>query len=135
MSIGTQAIKGATAIKLVVVVFMMVVGFTLFDSKYLSPFIPTEHEFEPNGDDEDSGLTSKTSFGLNGVIAGATQAFFGFVGFDEVCCMAAQTKDASRVMPKAVLGTIAGVTVLSAGASLALVSMVSYEDISASGML
>ena len=35
--------------------------------------------------------------------------------------MAAQAKDGQRIMPKAVLGTIAGVTVLSSLASLALV--------------
>jgi amino acid transporter len=44
--------------------------------------------------------------------------------------MAAQAKDGQRIMPKAVLGTIAGVTVLSSLASLALVGCLDYNHIS-----
>ena len=40
-------------------------GFTAFNSKNLTPFIPSE-------------------FGFNGVARGATSAFFGYMGYDEV---------------------------------------------------
>eukprot|EP00501_MAST-03F_sp_TOSAG23-6_P000607 GSMAST32.ASY1.ANO1.628.1 assembled CDS len=119
-SISTRVIKVATVFKVILVIFIMIVGFIHFDISNVSPIVP-------NTKDKENGLHSFPSFGFTG----ATQAFFGFVGFDEVCCMAAQTQDTRRVMPKAVLGTIAGVTVLSAGASLALVGMSDYKNISA----
>ena len=31
-----------------------------------------------------------------------------FIGYDEVCCMAAEAKDQRRALPIAVLGTVAG---------------------------
>ena len=130
MSIGKRAIKLATVIKVILVIFMIIVGACIFDSSLLTPLIPPEHEFIPSASDRESGLQEKMSFGMAGVFAGATQAFFGFVGFDEVCCMAAQTKDSRKIMPRAVLGTIVGVTVLSTIASLTLVASVPYSDIS-----
>ena len=130
LSLGTKTIKVITAVKVILVLFMIIAGFTLFNSENLSPLVPPPHEFQPSGSDKEGGLKALKSFGINGILMGATQAFFGFVGFDEVCCMAAQTKNAKKIMPKAVVGTIAGVTVLSAGATLALVAMVSYTEIS-----
>ena len=130
MSLGKRAIKVATIAKVILVIFMIIVRASIFDSSLLKPLIPPEHEFVPSASDRESGLKEMMSFGMTGIFAGATQAFFGFVGFDEVCCMAAQTKDSRRIMPIAVIGTIVGVTVLSTIASLMLVATVPYSDIS-----
>ena len=130
MSIGTKAINFVTVLKVCLVLFMIIAGATRFDSSLLDPLVPPAHEFLPNTEDVSNGLSEMPSFGVGGVMAGATQAFFGFVGFDEVCCMAAQAKDGQRIMPRAVLGTIAGATVLSASAALVLVGLVDYTVIS-----
>ena len=103
MNLGKRAIKVATIAKVILVIFMIIVGASIFDSSLLKPLIPPEHEFVPSASDRESGLKEMMSFGMTGIFAGATQAFFGFVGFDEVCCMAAQTKDSRRIMPIAVL--------------------------------
>lgn len=51
---------------------------------------------------------------MAGVMRGATACFFGFVGYDEVCCMSAEAVDARHVVPKAVFGTIVIVTLVRA---------------------
>jgi len=58
--------------------------------------------------------------GTTGIVDGATLLFFGFVGFDEVCCLASRSKDPARTMPRAIAGTLLGATVISGGAQLAL---------------
>lgn len=130
--VGTTFVKGMTVLKVLLVLFMIVVGLSLFSGEYLIPFLPKAHDFVPNPDDTQGGLTARNSFGIPGLLSGATSCFFGFIGFDEVCCMAAQVKNGGKVMPIAVCGTIAGVTALSTLASIALVGMASYADISAS---
>jgi amino acid transporter len=56
-------------------------------------------------------------------LRGSTSAFFGYLGYDEVCCLAAEAKDPQRVLPQAVFGTIGTVTVLYSLAALAIAGM------------
>ena len=62
--------------------------------------------------------------GIGGMISGTSLLFFGFIGFDEVCCMAGKAANPKKVMPKAILGTllIAAVCSMSAQFSLTLMS-------------
>eukprot|EP01035_Chromulina_nebulosa_P018395 gene18395-24096_t len=82
-----------------------------------------------------SGAAVASSWGnkvqewINGVFRGAASCFFGYIGYDEVCCMAAEAKDPQRVLPQAVLGTIAIVTVFYTLAALALIGMQNYQSI------
>lgn len=39
-----------------------------------------------------SNLTPFFPYKVSGVMKGATTAFFGYVGFDEVCCLAAEVQ-------------------------------------------
>jgi len=58
--------------------------------------------------------------GSAGVIDGATLLFFGFIGFDEVCCLASKAQDPARAVPRAIGGTLLGATLVSGCAQLAL---------------
>jgi len=89
LSLGKHLVNAMTIIKIVLIIFMTTAAFTAFESENLSPFIPPE-------------------FGAGGVLTGGTAAFFGFIGFDEVCCMAGEAKNPTKIMPKAVVGTIIG---------------------------
>lgn len=113
LSVGVQESKAVTnfftLLKVFVVLFMMVGGFWLWDSSNLQPFMP---------------------FGVEGTLRGATSSFFAFLGYDEVCCLAAESKHPGRDMPRAVLWTIGIVTMLYILASLALVGMLSSTEIS-----
>ncbi|KAF0684927.1 Aste57867_23171 [Aphanomyces stellatus] len=104
-------INVVTATKVAVVLFIIAAGYAATSSANLTPFIP------------DRSVDDK-SFGTKGMILGASQAFFGYVGFDEVCCMAAEAKNPRKIMPRAVIGTILGTMFLSCFASLALSGMV-----------
>ena len=54
---------------------------------------------------------------------GATTSFFGYLGYDEVCCVAGEAIDPTRNVPKAVMMTIMGAAVLYFFASTALTGM------------
>jgi amino acid transporter len=115
LSIGVQESKNVTNVftilKVTLVVFMVVGGFWLWDSSHVTPFfIPV--------------------MGVAGTLRGATSSFFAYLGYDEVCCLASEAKNPKQDMPKAVLLTIAIVTGLYVLASLALVGMVDYSQIS-----
>ncbi|KAF0719669.1 Aste57867_883 [Aphanomyces stellatus] len=108
---GKLFINIVTSTKVVVVLFIIVAGFTATKRANLSPFIPDRS-------------ADGSMYGTPGMLLGASSAFFGYVGFDEVCCMAAEAKNPRRVMPRAVIGTILGTMFLSCFASLALSGMV-----------
>ncbi|TYZ60967.1 hypothetical protein PybrP1_005322 [[Pythium] brassicae (nom. inval.)] len=118
---GKAFVNTVTIIKVVVVLFIIVVGFAAMDVDNLSPFVPKEVTSAEDG---------STSFGFQGVITGASQAFFGYVGFDEVCCLSGETKNPKKVMPIAVMSVVIGTTVLSTLCSLVLSGMVPYVDAS-----
>jgi APA family basic amino acid/polyamine antiporter len=51
---------------MLLIAFMVAVGLSFLNPEYFTPFAP---------------------YGGKGVLRGATSCFFGFVGYDEVCCM------------------------------------------------
>ncbi|KAG7400681.1 hypothetical protein PHYBOEH_004728 [Phytophthora boehmeriae] len=112
---GKWFVNTITTIKVFVVLFIIVVGFTFMNSDNLSPFVPERQEV-------DGSMT----FGAQGIITGASSAFFGYTGFDEVCCLAAEAKNPKKIMPLAVIGVVTGTMFLSAFASLALSGMIPY---------
>ncbi|CAK4159998.1 unnamed protein product [Aphanomyces euteiches] len=109
---GKFFINAITVTKVAVVLFIIIAGFAATKSSNFSPFVPERID---------------GAFGVQGVFLGASQAFFGFVGFDEVCCMAAETRNPRSIMPRAVIGTILGTMFLSCFASLALSGMLPYD--------
>ncbi len=105
------------ALKVSLVLFVIVAGATHFDAANVRPFIV------PEGDD------AQLVGGWRGVLIGTTTAFFGFIGFDEVCCLSLEAVRPKRDVPLAVLGTIGIITVLYVLASLVLTGMVHYSEI------
>lgn len=69
-------------------------------------------------------------FGTAGILRGATSSFFGYIGFDEICCIAGESKDPVRDLPRAVILTLIIVTTLYIAASIGLAGMVPYADVS-----
>ncbi|KAL7554915.1 hypothetical protein ACHAWF_018471 [Thalassiosira exigua] len=100
-----------TWMKVFLVVFMTVGGFLLFDASNFKPFVPPE-------------------FGTSGVLRGSVSSFFGYLGFDAVCCVAGEAKNAERNLPLSIMITLSIVTTLYIAAAIALVGMQPYTDIS-----
>jgi len=102
-----------TWLKVTLVLFMTIAGLCLMDTSNLRPFIPPQ-------------------YGITGVIRGATSSFFGYLGYDGVCCVASEAINPQTNVPKAVLITLALVTGLYILAALSLTGMVPYINISPS---
>lgn len=96
-----------TVIKMLIVAFMVAGGLFLYR---------TPKEFAP--------------FGPSGIARGATTSFFGYLGYDEVCCVAGEAKNPKQDMPRAVLGTLVIVTLCYILAAISLTGMVDYAEIS-----
>mmetsp|Transcript_37982 Transcript_37982/g.114774 ORF Transcript_37982/g.114774 Transcript_37982/m.114774 type:complete len:581 (+) Transcript_37982:85-1827(+) len=69
-----------------------------------------------------------------GTVEGATLLFFGFIGFDEVCCMAAKADSPSTTMPRALGGTLLGAMLFSGLAQAALATLVPIDPANPQGM-
>ena len=106
-----RVVNAFTIFKLVLVAFMIVVGFAHSRQQNWAPFLPP-------------------TFGVAGIFRGSTSAFFGLLGFDEVVCLAGESVDPKRDLAPSVLLTIAGVSAIYILAALSLSGMQPYQDIS-----
>lgn len=119
MQAGKMLVNVVTMTKISVVVFIIVFGFMKFDAENITPLVPDSHT---NG-------MGQVVFGWPGVFLGASASFFGYIGYDEVCCLAGEAKNPTKNIPRAVIGTILGAATLSTLATFALVGMQKYTDI------
>lgn len=102
------------AIKLVVIILFIVVGATAIHPENYHPFIPAH---QPG-----------TSFGgWQGIMAGASQIFIAYVGFDAIAANTAETKNPQKTMPRGLLGTLVLGTSFFILVSLVLVGMFKYS--------
>ncbi|RLN47801.1 hypothetical protein BBJ28_00023131, partial [Nothophytophthora sp. Chile5] len=126
MQAGKLVVNLVTMTKISVVSFIIVVGLLNFDAANITPFIPEQTVVV-----EEGGTTQSVAFGWPGVLLGASASFYGYIGYDEVCCLAGEAKDPARNIPRAVVGTILGAATLSILATFALVGMQRYTEIDA----
>lgn len=127
-----------TLIKVGIVLFVIVVGFTYLDPANFTPFVPpSEPTTGGAGDVWSQSLVSWATgeaparYGLGGVLSGAALVFFAFIGFDVVATSAEEVKDPQRTLPRGIFGGLLLVTVLYILVSLALTGMVPYSVLAA----
>ncbi|TYZ67575.1 hypothetical protein PybrP1_010807 [[Pythium] brassicae (nom. inval.)] len=127
MQAGKRLVNVVTMTKISVVLFIIVAGLLRFDAANVTPFVPpaTSVVVSPTTATGEAAATVTTTaaFGWPGVFLGASASFFGYIGFDEVCCLAGEATHPTRSIPRAVVGTIVGAALLSTLATLALVGM------------
>jgi len=100
-----------TTFNVCLVLFMSGMSLSLMKRENMTPLFPSE-------------------FGAGGVIRGATSSFFGYIGFDEICCMSGEAINPSKNMPRAIILTLAIVSSLYVTAAFGLTSMVPYNECS-----
>ncbi|MCD6478359.1 MAG: amino acid permease [Candidatus Diapherotrites archaeon] len=66
---------------------------------------------------------------LSGVLSGAALVFFAFIGFEEIVRLSEETKNAKRVVPKALILSITITTLLYVLVAIAAVSIVGWQDL------
>ena len=109
-------------IKVAVVVFFIGIGYFFINYKNYHPFLP------PN-----TGQFG--AFGWSGVLAGAGQIFFAYIGFDAVSTAAQEARNPKRDMPIGIIGSLAICTVLYILYSLVLTGIVNYKDLNVAAPL
>ncbi|MFI9389739.1 amino acid permease [Streptomyces bauhiniae] len=96
------------ALKVLVVLLVIAVGFFHINTANYHPFFP---------------------FGISGAFTGAATVFFAVFGYDAMSTAAEESKDAQRHMPKAIIYSLVISMVLYVAACLVLTGMQNYKDI------
>ncbi|WP_026539708.1 amino acid permease [Paenarthrobacter nicotinovorans] len=125
-----------TLIKIAVVLFVIVVGFSYVKFSNYTPFVPASQPTDAGAADVMKQsffgfLTgaAPAQYGTLGVFAGAALVFFAFIGFDVVATSAEEVKNPQKTLPRGIFGGLAVVTLLYILVSLALTGMVSYTQL------
>lgn len=116
----SRGVKGAAKVenwlvigKIAVIVLFIVVGATAVQLQNWVPFVPKH--------------VPGTNFGgMHGVMMGAAQVFFAYIGFDTIAANSAEVKNAQKTMPRAIVGTLLIATVLFVGVAAVLTGMFDY---------
>jgi APA family basic amino acid/polyamine antiporter len=80
------------------------------------------------------GFTPST-FGVMGLVSGASLVFFAFIGFDVVATTAEEAKNPQRDLPRGIIGSLAICTVLYVLVCIVITGMVKYTDINGEAAL
>jgi basic amino acid/polyamine antiporter, APA family len=122
------------ALKLFIVLFVIVAGLGFVNTANYDPFIPPAKPGEAG-----SGLTapliqvlfgmSPTTFGVLGIVSGASIVFFAYIGFDVVATTAEEARNPQRDLPIGILASLVICTILYAAVALVITGMVKYDQI------
>ncbi|APU17318.1 MULTISPECIES: amino acid permease [Actinoalloteichus] len=124
-----------TAIKVAVVILVIVVGAAYVRAENYTPFIPPAADSSTAAGGLDQSLLSlffgmeTSTYGIFGLLAGASIVFFAFIGFDVVATTAEETRNPQRDVPRGILGSLAIVTVLYVLVALVLTGMQPYTEL------
>jgi APA family basic amino acid/polyamine antiporter len=127
-----------TGIKVAIVLFVIVLGIFYIKGANYSPFVPPAQSGGSAEGGVDQSLFSllaggsSSTFGVFGLLAGASLVFFAFIGFDIVATTAEETRNPQKSVPRGIFGSLGIVTVLYVAVALVVVGMVSYKDLGTS---
>jgi APA family basic amino acid/polyamine antiporter len=103
-----NANNAMVALKLLVVLAVIAIGFFYVQPDNWSPFMPN---------------------GLSGVLKGVAAVFFAFIGFDAISTTAEECHDPQRDMPKGIFYALIVCTVLYVFIAFVLTGMVNYKEL------
>ncbi|KZX19980.1 amino acid permease [Rathayibacter tanaceti] len=128
------------AIKLFIVLFVIIAGLQFVSTANYSPFVPPAEASQSA-----SGLTQPllqflsgiepATFGVGGIIAGASLVFFAYIGFDVVATTAEETRRPQRDLPIGIIASLIICTVLYCAVALVVTGMVPYRELDPSAAL
>jgi basic amino acid/polyamine antiporter, APA family len=97
-------------IKILVLTFFIVVGFTYIQPANFTPFSPN---------------------GFAGISAGAAIVFFAYIGFDAVSTVAEETRDPKRNLPIGIIASLIICTIFYAVVACVFTGLISYPELKA----
>lgn len=110
-------------IKVVVVLFIIVLGVQYINTANWHPFIPARSIYT------DSFGGTHNAFGFLGIVAGGAYIFFAYIGFDTVSTHAGEAKNPQKDVPFGIIASLIVCTILYILVALVLTGMVNYKDI------
>jgi len=126
-----------TAIKVAVVLLVIAVGITYVNASNYRPFVPPARPGDSSSGTQQSLFSllsgaEGSTYGIFGVLAAASVVFFAFIGFDIVATTAEEASNPQRDMPRAIIGSLAIVTVLYVAVALVITGMQPYTALTTS---
>jgi APA family basic amino acid/polyamine antiporter len=121
-------------VKLFIVLFVIIAGIGYIKSANYSPFIPPSVSGKTSEGIHAPliqvlfGITPST-FGVAGIVAGASIVFFAYIGFDVVATTAEEAKNPQRDLPIGIIASLVICTVLYVATTLVITGMVKYTEI------
>ena len=94
--------------KVIVIIFVIVIGFFYVDTKNWDPFLPN---------------------GFGGVLAGVSAVFYAYIGFDAISTTAEECKNPQRDLPRGMIYSLLICTVLYILIALVLTGMVNFSEL------
>ncbi len=94
--------------KIIVIVFVIILGFYYVDTKNWDPFLPN---------------------GFKGVLAGVSAVFYAYIGFDAISTTAEECKNPKRDLPRGMIYSLLICTALYILIALVLTGMVNYTQL------
>lgn len=119
-----RALALIVSAKLIAVVLVIAVGATHVKSANYTPFVPKSQAAEDGVRTVLQTLIGTSdAFGIVGIFTAAGAIVFAFIGFDLIATAAEDTKNPRRSIPRAMLGSIAIVTILYVAMATVLVGL------------
>jgi basic amino acid/polyamine antiporter, APA family len=121
-------------VKLFIVLFVIVAGLSYIKTSNYTPFIPpatagkTTEGLAAPLIQVLFGLTP-TTYGVLGIVSGASIVFFAYIGFDVVATTAEEAKNPQRDLPIGIIASLVICTVLYVATTLVITGMVKYDKI------
>ncbi len=122
-------------IKLFIVLFVIVAGLFYIKGANYTPFIP------PNAGpvEGSTGLTQPLfqwifgfqaqTYGVLGIVSGASIVFFAYIGFDVVATTAEEARNPQKDLPRGIIGSLVICTFLYIAVALVITGMIKYDKI------
>lgn len=128
-----------TTLKVSIVLFVIIVGFTYVKAENFHPFIPAAEPRTTSTAVLQQSLFSfltgaqPSTYGIFGILSAASLVFFAFIGFDVVATSAEEAKDPKRTIPRGIMLGLAITTVLYILVAIVVTGMVNYKKLAATG--
>jgi basic amino acid/polyamine antiporter, APA family len=121
-------------VKLFVVLFVIVAGLFFISGANYDPFVPpADAPVDAGGVTQPLfqwlfGIQAQT-FGVLGIVSGASVVFFAYIGFDVVATTAEEARNPQQDLPRGIIGSLVICTVLYVAVALVITGMVKYDKI------
>jgi len=121
-------------IKVFIVLFVIIAGIGFINTDNYQPFVPPSQAAESA-----QGIHAPliqvlfgiepSTFGVLGIITGASIVFFAYIGFDVVATTAEEAKNPQRDLPIGIIASLIICTLLYMGVAAVITGMVPYDQI------